>query len=420
MSDDLENLLSDLAAAAEADAAGGGFGDGSPALHRVVTRVRRRRVARQTGTGVAVACAAGALAFGVTQVRPSPGPPVQATSDWPAQFDRCGKYVGDVLADSDVLAETGDVSLEATLNRGPGATIRVETTMTAPANIDEGWVYGTELTVVDSAGVVVGVHEGPSVPALDDVAAQFSGAAYATYPFPLRWSGDFPLVSCDQYPDGNGAVAIGFGDYKLLVAQTVGYIEGGKTRVGRAVAAVPLVIGPGHTPYPGQPTPGPTVEPSSSLPSADPPDSAADDPFRCGATLDATIHTLPDAAGLTLAADLPEDGWSTEPPPWSVTVGSSDEKEHVMTGGAAGFLALVDSSGVVAALVVPDAAPPKTITVGPDTTAVLDGPTLLVPCSVEPVPGATYTAWPYIYATPAEGGPDVTVVANPREITFAS
>lgn len=87
MTDDLDDLLTDLAAAAERAAAHGTLGGETPAaVHRITARVRRRRAVRHTGQGVAVACAAGALVAGGAQVRgalhaPPAAGPAQTGSD---------------------------------------------------------------------------------------------------------------------------------------------------------------------------------------------------------------------------------------------------------------------------------------------------------------------------------------------------
>lgn len=398
----------------------------------VRARVRRRRAVRAGGVAGVAALAVVAVVVAMPSFlsrTPAAGPPGPGVSaDWPAQFDRCGKPV------DDVLASTGDTSLDASLSRGKGTTIDVETSMSGPDGVAQGWVYGTELTVVDESGVVVGVQEGSSVPALVDLDTYYAGTDFALMPFPLRSTDDLSLVSCDQYPDGAGDIDLGFGDYRVWVTQTVGYDRGGTTHAARASVELPLVVGPGHTPYPGPSTPAPTMQPSSSPPAVDPTaGTPAADLFRCGEPVDVTIHTLPDAGGLTLAADLPDHGWGDVPPAWSVTIGSSDDSLHIAAGSAAGNLALVDDQGVVAGFVVPGRGPQRTVVVGTDArgvdaTGVLDGPTLVVPCS-DQLRG-TYTAWPFVVETPYGGmtddgqpikpRPDVVVVANPRDVTFAS
>ncbi|MDM7832274.1 hypothetical protein [Cellulomonas edaphi] len=420
MNDDLDDLLSDLAAAAGTAAAHGALGDDGTTVQRIARRVRRRRTARRAGAGAVVACAAGAVAFGAVQLRggglPSVAPPVStagAEADWPAQFDRCGKPV------RDGLDSAGDVTLAATVRSGTGKEVQVRATATGPADpAARGWVYGTELMVTDDAGVVVGVYEGPALPGSDQIDDFYANVDFAAQPFPLASDVTFPLVSCAQYPEGTGDPALAPGDYDLWVTQSVGYTVDGTEVHARASVDVPLVVGPDGTPSPGA---AQSADPTAGTP--------AEQYFACGEPVDLTIHTLPDAGGLTLAADLPATGWGERPASWSVTVGTHGGAAVTAHGSPAGSLALVGPDGDVAGFVVPARGPLRTIDVGPRSTEVLHGPTRVLPCEDEPLRG-TYTAWPFVVETTSDdatsdgeavaAGPQVVVVANPQAVTFGS
>ncbi|RHA38000.1 hypothetical protein [Cellulomonas rhizosphaerae] len=407
MNDPLHRALSDAEASDEA----AGY---TVPVALVRSRVRRRRAVRAGGVVGVAALAVVAVVVATPSFLPRTpaadppiGPAPGVVADWPAQFDRCGKQV------DDVLDEAGGLALRATLAAATGNAIAVHTTMAAPESVTDGWIYGTELTVVDSDGVVVGVQEGPSVPALDEIDAYYANVLFGGEPFPLESDDTLPLVSCEQYPSGNGSIAIPAGSYRLWVTQTVGYSGKDVSGNGRASTDLPLVVGAG-----GEPSP--TADAAAA---AAPP---ADDLFACGRPVDVSIHALPDAAGLVLAADTPESDWSSTAPPWSVTLGASGGRTIDARTDSAGSLALVDD-GVIVGFVVPGRGALRELTVGPDATAELDGPTLVVPCGAAQLRGS-YVAWPYVVAQPtrsvdADGvvstpASPVVVVANPRQVTF--
>ncbi|WP_029289791.1 hypothetical protein [Cellulomonas sp. HZM] len=184
------------------------------------------------------------------------------------------------------------------------------------------------------------------------------------------------------------------------------------------------------------PTPAPSSPPSS--PTSDPDvtsdDDAATSPtagggpesdlFACDEKVTVTIHTLPDARGLTLAADLPESGGTEVPPTFTETLGTAGTTTFTGATSQAGSIALVDADGVVAAFVVPGHGPLRAVHLARGETTELSGPNLFTGCD-GPVAAGTYTAWPYVVVTPMDDdGSDATsqdpvvVVANPREITL--
>lgn len=421
MSDDLDLLLADLSAAAGAAAEHGPLGAGTSTVARIARRVHHRRAARRAGAGAVVVCAAGAVTFGASQWHrdtvgpiasdlPTGTPPASSSiADWPAQFDRCGKPV------DDVLDSAGDVTLEATTSPGTGNQLDVHTVMSGPADALEGWIYGTELTVTDETGTVVGVQEGRAVPPLDQLDEAYANVDFAGMAFPLESRGNMPVVSCAQYPTGFAGPNLAPGEYHLWVTQTVGYVGGGREIHARTSTEVPLVVGPDGTPSSNATQ---QLSPTAGTP--------AEQYFACGQPVDLTIHTLPAAGGLTLAADLPAGGWGAAAPSWSATVGAAGGQVVTAYGAAAGNLALVGDDGTVAGFVAAGRGPLRTVQVGPDSTDVLDGPTLVVPCSDQPLHG-TYTAWPFVVeklvedvSDPSGPGAHVVVVANPRQVTFGS
>jgi hypothetical protein len=404
-SDPMHRALSDAEASDEAAAY-------TVPVELVRSRVRRRRAVRAGGAVgvaalavVAVVVATPSFLSRTPAADPPDGPPPGVVADWPAQFDRCG-----ALADEGKDTK-GVVTLAAAVGPGASGTVDVHTTASAPARVDEGWVYGTDLSVIDTHGRVVGVQEGPTVPALDQVDAYYAGTDFAAVPFPVDLDEQRRVVSCEQYPDGEGAVDLPPGTYTLQVTQTLGYIDGGRTVPARASTEVPFVLDADGA-----------VAPAAS----DPDPQAAGALFTCSAPVGVTIHTLPDAAGLTLAADLPATGWGSKAPEWSVTLGAADGRMVKARTAPAGSLALVDDSGAVAGFVQPGRGPLRESEVGITKTEELAGPTLVVPCGGTTLHG-TYTAWPFVVATVMSGafgdysevspGP-VVVVANPREITF--
>ncbi|MDM7854458.1 hypothetical protein [Cellulomonas alba] len=120
MTDDLDDLLADLAAAATRAAAHGTLGGEAPAaVHRITARVRRRRAVRHTGQGVAVACAAGALVAGGAQVRGAMHAPPTAG---PAQT---GSDVDDLRIDTFAPApsDPGTAADDGPRTDGPATTV---------------------------------------------------------------------------------------------------------------------------------------------------------------------------------------------------------------------------------------------------------------------------------------------------------
>ncbi|ROS31643.1 hypothetical protein [Cellulomonas sp. PhB150] len=373
----------------------------------VRSRVRRRRAVRAGGAAgvaclavVAVVVAVPSFLSRTPAAGPPATPPPGVNADWPAQFDRCGKKFATVLPD---VGRATLTTSDGTLDEANQAIVLVTTT-TGPAGVDEGWVYGTELSAVDDDGTIIGVQEGPSVPAVDDVDDYYAGTDFASVPFPIKDHAKIPFVSCGQYPDGSGALALETGTYHLWATQTIGYRQGSESVVARATVEVPIVV-----PLPARP-------------------ATAEDYFACGLPVARLTEARPDAAGLVLEANTPAAGWGSTAPAWSVTVGASDGRTISARSGAAGNLALVDSSDTVVGFVTAGRSPLREFEVGPDATTTLDGPTLVTSCDGTDLTG-DYEAWPFLVATLesstlADGSvastptTPVVVVADRRDLTF--
>ena len=158
--------------------------------------------------------------------------------------------------------------------------------------------------------------------------------------------------------------------------------------------------------------------------------------FTCGQPGPASIHTLPDPGGLTLAVDLPAGPWPWQDlPEVPATIGTSDGQTILANIGQGVNLALVDADGLVAGFVVADSGDVGLAEIGPTSPVETQSPQLLTVCEpdgglkyLEPLTG-TFTAWPYVTPLPkevtdAEGvsatpaSEPVIVIANPQEVTL--
>jgi hypothetical protein len=133
-----------------------------------------------------------------------------AAGDWPAQFDRCGKPVGDLTGSTKLTVTASSMAADATWHA---------TTIVSQAPTATGQVVGTDVSLVRD-GVVVAVQEGPQV-------QQPEGLTATTVPQAAGPSSDLTsdvvarLVSCAQYPSGSGSVVVEPGPYELVAVQTV-------------------------------------------------------------------------------------------------------------------------------------------------------------------------------------------------------
>lgn len=213
-------------------------------------RAGRRRAFRRAATAattlVLVAGTAGAVYAGLSERRANPPvttptEPPTAIADFPAQFLRCGQAAGDVLPDVGGLTLRLD---EADATVATDGTWHAVATAELPGASDEqGWVWGTDLTVLRD-GVVVGVQDGAQVPDVADIDQWLGGSLYATEPFPLTGDVALGLASCDQYPSGTGSPNLEPGTYDLVVTQTISYgaPEGGTRQDARTSTRTTVTI----------------------------------------------------------------------------------------------------------------------------------------------------------------------------------
>lgn len=273
----------------------------------------RRRRARRTGvrSGLAVlvvaALAGGTYAglpgWGETwrsghgPVRPGPAG-TSSAADWPAQFERCGRSL------RDVLPNVGPpMSLTLT---GGSSTIAADAVWQATvvadvptATGDSAVVWGTDLTVLRD-GVVVGVQGGPATPDLSlSLKDRLGDGGLLINPLPVSTRATHTLVSCDQYPSGQGSSELAPGTYELVVTQTLSYtatpgVDPPMTDVRSSVASTLTITAPA----------GDGAAASATSATAQP------QLARCGKPVD---QALPDTGDLTLAVSdatgsVPADG----------------------------------------------------------------------------------------------------------------
>ena len=175
-------------------------------------------------------------------------------------------------------------------------------------------------------------------------------------------------------------------------------------------------------------------EPSTWTPSADPLDAY----FACGQAPTVREDTLPDVAGLMLAADVPADGWSSsaEPPGWTATLTGADERTVSGQAAVTAKLVFVGSDGLTAGMEVSgdfewlpfsvSSGHPTALPAGGEPNRCEGG--ALASADIAMPPG-TYTAWPVVTVSvdsvthpdgstdPAPTG-DRIVVGFPTQVTF--
>ena len=213
----------------------------------VRARVRRRRRVRAAARGGGALLAAGAVALVLPTALTGGGrsAPVATQGDWPAQFGRCGQPVAGEQADRQV-----GLSLEGTSRTVGGDRVAHVTTGLGSTSDDVVDVSLGDLEVsLVRAGVVVGVDDGRLTVALDRHAplpGPAGGASRARAPgqhFDVeRWS-TTGLVSCAQYPDGQGDVRVPAGEYGLAVTQGVRWTtRDGSTGWSVLTETVPVTV----------------------------------------------------------------------------------------------------------------------------------------------------------------------------------
>ncbi|MGN8247367.1 hypothetical protein ACTHAM_001542 [Cellulomonas soli] len=399
--------------------------------------VRRRSVV----AGVVVVLVAAAVGAALYVLARTPDP--DASGDWPGQFLRCGTAVEDLPAD------TGPVRLaldDAPTTLAPGDAWTATATATVTSG-DEAWVVGTDVSFVQG-GVVVAVQDGPQV--LQPSDALTTGPEVD--PDGVRTDPVTPLsvqpLTCDEYLHGDEQHPLEPGTYDVVVTQTLGVQDAtGTATVARASARTTLEVttSASATSTPQASSPTPTPDRPAVLP---PVDGPADTLFTCGQPVRLVATQLPDAAGLSLTADLPATSWAAGRITYTVTLGTQDGSRQLVNAPLGGTLALTDGSGDVVAFVGPRRVDVDLVEVGPDRSVVLaatgdaegdattvavcqdDGTALseLENPTVE-LPDGTYTAWPFAEVLPKEltdaSGQTTTppadllvVVAAPQAVTL--
>lgn len=147
-----------------------------------------------------------------------------AVGDWPAQFDRCGKPFADP-------ADPTELSLQGVTVAADG-TWQATTVALKPDGMG-ATVIGTDVSLVRD-GVVVAVQEGAQVqqPEGPTTPAPHRQGIYGTITTPVTAR----LVSCAQYPDGQGAHVVEPGRAELVVVQTLAMTGAGGDWTQHAVA----------------------------------------------------------------------------------------------------------------------------------------------------------------------------------------
>ncbi|NLF04389.1 MAG: hypothetical protein GX593_05230 [Actinomycetales bacterium] len=320
----------------------------------------------------------------------------------------CGVPLADLEAAGQLshYSETGERDEPATDDTGfaevlgitedaNGAAVELEYYLPNGASLLElGWT----LLLTDADGVIIAAAETGLIPAVSPEGATSTGTVTAL-PDTLCATGE----------------ALPPGTYDLVaVAEAHGTRASGTPYLERTTAlAFPVELG--------------EIDPE--------PESPLDDVFTCNEPGPDSIHTLPDALGLTLAVDLPAGPWASDDlPEIPGVLGTADGRTILATIGQGVHAALVDADGVVVGFVHSDSGDAWLAEIGPERPVELGTPQLLTVCnpdgSLQYKEGleGTYTVWPFDTATLKEiqyaGGTaessseTVIVIANPQEVTF--
>lgn len=402
---------------------------------KTVRQAARRRRAWRTGGTAAVAVAlVGVVVGGAYAGRPS----------WravPAQFDRCGTAVDDVLpplGDPATLVLT-DESWSVPADGAWTASVTADVPTAHDGQVAVVWA--TDLAVV-SNGVVVGVQDGPTAPDLSaSLDERLGGGSLPTSPFPTTTDVTLALAPCDRYPTGPGSPHLAPGRYDLVVTQTISYASAGvatKVTDVRVSARTAVTVTAPATTAAATATSSAGALPDLAVTDPPPPIDPIDAIFRCGQAPTVAPTTLPDVAGLMLAADIPDAGWTPfGDPGWTAVLTSAGGRAVHGQVKVPVKVAFVDGNGLVAGLEVSGSfewAPFAVTTGTPATFAGGGEPNHCGPdgqlASVDvAMPAGTYWAWPYAMVTvDSVSHPDGTVdvppdgeqvvVGTPHEVTF--
>lgn len=431
MSFDLGRALEDLA---EAGAARRSADDDvlSARVTTMTSRIRRRRALRHTGTTVVAACAVGALAVGVVYLPgllgdEGPTGPAGPSATAPANptvepttptvlapltlTDTCGVSMSalEQTGQLSYFVETGESSTPQTADGGfteilavseivGGAETELRHTFPAGAHLQEiSWT----LLVTDADGVVIAFQQSPLAAAVAPEGVT-STEVNMTLPGSLCASPD--ALSATEYD-------------LFAVAEAHGTLTSGSPYLERTVSEA-FSVQVDHL----------VTKPRNPI----------EEVFACWQPPPESIHTLPDAGGLTLAVDIPEGPWDTRNE-ITGTIGTTDGQSIIANVSQGASFALVDESGEVVAFAQAHAPDDVVLVeVGPESTAPLTATTYLLGCGRDGVATAagaeeglegTFTAWPFVTAVAketvdAEGNVStpssdpVIVIANPQQVTF--
>ncbi|GAA3818009.1 hypothetical protein [Cellulomonas soli] len=368
-----------------------------------------------------------------------------ASGDWPAQFLRCGQAADDLARD------TGSVRLDLTAapaRIAPGDPWTATTTATVTSG-DEAWVVGTDVSFMQD-GVVVAVQDGPQVLRPSDALTEGPSAdPDGVRPDPVTQL-SVDLLTCEEYLHGSTQHPLEAGTYEVLVTQTLGVQDdaGGVATIAVASARTRVVVSAEAATPTDEPGTTPSTDVTATRPDVLPvPGGPADALFACGSPAPTSTAGLPDAAGLTLTADVPAAQWVGGSTPFTVTLGTDDGSTVLANAPLGGTLALADATGDVVAFVGPSRADVDLVEIGPGSTTLLDatdadGGTQVAVCLPDGsavtkaeaptvgLPDGTYTAWAFAQVLPKEvtdaDGLTTTppadllvVVAEPVRITLA-
>ena len=420
MSHDLGRALGDLADAAARSASRGIVAEPAvgPTLERLVTRVRRRRAARVVGTGalalVLVGVTAGAVDAGLTHrtnlppvetpaVTAPPTPTSEPTTapSGTSVIDPAGMQCGGALQQlggSDVPEAPAWVSAPPApttpTDRAPAWTVTVHN------------LSATTMSLIDTAPTLVLTRA--------DGAGVVGGGAFDTGdrgPAEAGQSTDYrmtkPPTACAS--DGasvlDGVAPLEPGDYRAWVVVTATPL-GATEPVQVAGFWFPLTF----------------VDPADAQPL-----TSADDLFACGAPLPFDESTVPMPAGLWLAPDHPEQGWTTtSTPDWHAKLTVTDARRVDLTARGDVQLAFVGQDGLVKARTFTDALGMQDVTVAGDEPATLQGTTTVSAClpngqiggmaQSAPLAPGTYTVWAYLPVTINHVDPEGDVPYEPDAV----
>jgi len=396
MNDDLGRALNDLADAAARAASRGIVSEPAvgPTLSRLTTAVRRRRASKTAGAGLLalalVAVTAGAVNAGLAHR--APGPAATSSAVCGASDDALGRLTSPAATVG--LTETGIAPAVPTAGRVMTMRIDNLAAETIALLSARPRVVVVRDHVVVGGGVFDGGTRGP---------AQAGESTDFTMSNPL-WA----CAGDGSAPDAATTQALPAGQYEVWVLADVTPVA----------SATPQTIA-------GGPFALTLLDPSSGSPL-----DSADNVFRCGMPLPFDEATVPQPAGLWLAADIPTT-WAAgdSTPPWTAVLTASDARTIDVTVAGPVELAFVGSDGLVKARTFTDAIGMQDVTATSGSPVTLQGNTWVSGClpggtiggmiTAAPLPAGTYTVWAFAPVTINHVTPDTGVTYEPGAIVVA-